>query len=314
MGVFSISSFYREPYSGDGASSSNHGYTSNIWQLVWRKNNCIPRVKAFIWRSLSGVIPTLALNKRMPMVDPYYPHYKSAKEIAEHMLLECNVVRAIWFDSMLGFRMDSSPQSLDRWIHSVKDYLIGEQLTYAFTLMWAIWKARNSLIFRKEEMDPRRVVDEASRLWKPCPDPPNKDTRAVGKEADNLPRPKDGDMLCWVDAAWKEDHTRGVGIALWNFRKEFLIGKSLHLEHCESALAGEARAVLEGLKEISKLDTRGQCWLFSNSQLVVKTVNDGKNNLSSTHWTIFRVIQECMSWVSIFPHVKVYYTSRSNNA
>ncbi|XP_072999916.1 uncharacterized protein [Typha latifolia] len=58
----------------EGASPSNHDKNKKLWNLVWRKIEVIPRVRAFQWRCLVGALPMLvALGRPNSAVDTNCP-------------------------------------------------------------------------------------------------------------------------------------------------------------------------------------------------------------------------------------------------
>lgn len=72
----------------------NHNWTS--WQLLW-KLRVAPRVKLFLWKMLSGKLPTYAylysLNKGPHLECPFY---NLTLETTEHIIWDCPKSRICW--------------------------------------------------------------------------------------------------------------------------------------------------------------------------------------------------------------------------
>lgn len=108
-----------------------------------------PRIILFLWRLLSGALPTRdALSKRLPYIDDLCPLCGAEKETSEHLFRYCPFATAIWFWSPLTLDTRTN-QSLvmKEW---VRNWLIDTKDASCFNLvaiiMWQIWKARCSTI------------------------------------------------------------------------------------------------------------------------------------------------------------------------
>jgi hypothetical protein len=79
----------------DGQSSSR---INPVWDILWKLN--VPRkVKIFLWRSLHGVLPGMAiLASRHIKVPPGCPICNLGPEDIKHILFTCVQAKDLWKD------------------------------------------------------------------------------------------------------------------------------------------------------------------------------------------------------------------------
>ena len=131
------------------------------------------RHKMMIWRIATGCLPTTKdkLSKFVDIGDVYCPLCRLEIESSLHLCAFCPIVKAVWFNSKWGLRMDSFGFS------SIVDFIQflcspsfinqlsqkNELLLFGATLCDGIWKLRNQVIF--EDL-PLRCDELISRVWK----------------------------------------------------------------------------------------------------------------------------------------------------
>ncbi|XP_072971995.1 uncharacterized protein [Typha angustifolia] len=281
-GVFSAKSFYKVRCGADLASSSNQSTMKRLWKIIWHKNNSIPRIRTFIWRCVVDALPVLSvLNKHISTISTTCTICKSENETIEHLLVGCNMARAVWFASSLGYKFDNSPSRMDLWIMELSNSFSTEQLSLAFSIIWAIWKARNSWVFKQVKPYPTKILEEAIRNANQNFGYINQPLFPVsGREDNEVVNPLMGEYICWVDASWKGNCSGDIGIAICEFLNTFCLGKSIFLNHCSDTKMEEAMALLEDL---------------------------------DIGWEILNVIKECRWWIHKLQDIKILFTSRCNN-
>ncbi|PRQ18872.1 putative reverse transcriptase zinc-binding domain-containing protein [Rosa chinensis] len=141
-----------------------------VWKLVW-KIDTLTKVKNFLWRAISGAIPTLLnLHRRKVCPSPICPICGEFEESIEHSLLLCSWVDLVWFGSPLGLRLDKkSVTTLDSWLSSINNCTTtGTEkerlLTWISFLCWKIWTARCDFIYRWEALSPQKVICDGVKL------------------------------------------------------------------------------------------------------------------------------------------------------
>lgn len=83
------------------ASSSNGlgGKSGNVWKSIWRVR-VPPKVRAFIWRLLKGIVPTrMALAKKKVLLPNYDCVFcKAHPESDVHVFLQCDALLEFWLE------------------------------------------------------------------------------------------------------------------------------------------------------------------------------------------------------------------------
>ena len=89
------------------------------WKKIW-KLNTPQRIKMFLWRLGSNVLPTREnISHRLDIPDTSCVLYKKELESLHH-LFKCNIVRSLWFVAYWGFKVEHSPTtSLESIINMV---------------------------------------------------------------------------------------------------------------------------------------------------------------------------------------------------
>ncbi|KAI8551674.1 hypothetical protein RHMOL_Rhmol06G0204500 [Rhododendron molle] len=169
-GSYSVKSGYHQAVlasttQGNGPSSS---FTPNkkLWEVVWKLN--IPhKVRHFWWRACSNSLATKEnLMRRRCGSSKVCPICESFEESIEHILFDCQWVRAVWFGCNLNLNVGHGhPRSVQKWTSQIVDDLKGEQLMgyleKIVMIAWHIWKSRNDFVFNYIPVDPERTLRKA---------------------------------------------------------------------------------------------------------------------------------------------------------
>jgi hypothetical protein len=76
------------------------------WKALW-KLNMHDRLKIFIWRVASGILPTkMNLVQKLGVGNSLCPLCLNADESLDHLFFKCSISRAIWFSSYWAIRSD----------------------------------------------------------------------------------------------------------------------------------------------------------------------------------------------------------------
>ena len=143
--------------SGEGAVGSSSS-SNVVGEKLWKA--CVPgKVKIFVWRACLDSLPTRSnLCKRRVMNEELCVVCGGQVESIEHVLCDCNVARAVWFQS-LGVRMDADQRvSLMIWLANL--HLQGSQSGFELCLMliWNLWKHRNDILWNGKSVPPLEIV------------------------------------------------------------------------------------------------------------------------------------------------------------
>ncbi|XP_072997677.1 uncharacterized protein [Typha latifolia] len=161
-----------------------------------------------------------------------------------------------------------------------------------FSIMWIMWKARNNWVFKRKEIAPLEILANAQRIS--CHELKLTSTVQAnsGKDCEldlDGTNSKEWDVSCWVDASWQGSHVGGAGIFINEYPSTFILGRAVPLQQCESALVGEALALLEDSSQYDEL-----------RQLRA--------------WAVEPIIHDCKNVLANLDFVKICFTSRCNNS
>jgi len=144
---------------------------------VWQK--LVPtKVSLFAWRLLQDRIPTranLARRRVIQPIDNVCVGGCGSVETAEHLFIRCDVFRSVWYSVCLWICIPCvfPGAVMDHFFQFV--HMVGLPRTSHYFLkviwlacIWAIWKERNSCVFKNAVMDPFSIVERVklnSFLW-----------------------------------------------------------------------------------------------------------------------------------------------------
>lgn len=215
-GAFTTKSGYyaalEECDDGQFANSTLSNWHRDVWRLP-----VVPKVKFFLWKIFQGA---LAVGERLVArhinVDQ---HCKRCNEIesTNHLLLHCRFAKKVWELAPLstGFDLRGLVDLAELWPDLCRVVSLPPVGLQAGSLvpwiLWAIWIARNNLIFNNKTSTPEETITKAvvmAREWFLA-----QEKVTPRKKAIPLPlRLPEGTTVVAVDAAWRGDsNTAGFG-------------------------------------------------------------------------------------------------------
>ena len=141
------------------------------WSALW-KLKIHDRLKMFIWRIASGILPTKQnLVQRLGFGDSKCPLCQTEDESLEHLFFKCSLSRAIWFGACGAIWSDLiSPSTCQDFIKFICDLplptftpLRGNMSSINASIMFAltldcIWSVRNKVCFENSRIDILAIV------------------------------------------------------------------------------------------------------------------------------------------------------------
>jgi hypothetical protein len=132
------------------------GSCDEVWKRIWKLS--VPKsAQNFLWRLAKNILPTRSnLEKKGIILDTSCPLCESAVENIDHLFMQCEVTRAVWFSSPLGIHVP--PQvDIKCWMRTwlAASDVLAQQL-FGVTL-WMVWKSRNQKVFNSVKFDPVNV-------------------------------------------------------------------------------------------------------------------------------------------------------------
>lgn len=151
------------------------GLKKEEFWLIW--NKLAPqKVKVHAWRVLWERIPTMVLLAQRNILPPNASNNcvfcTVCPETVRHVFFECDVTYRLWMlclnwlgiESVLSSKPKLNLLHFSRLLKGKR----GKEIAVCIweCMIWLIWKARNAIIFRNEQIMEKRIIDELkSRLW-----------------------------------------------------------------------------------------------------------------------------------------------------
>lgn len=141
-----------------------------VFSQVW-KSKAPSKVVALSWKGLLDRLPTrlnlLHKNALPPEVSSICVLCNEALETTNHLFLHCKVSWKVWAEIQhwLGVNLITPLNLFSHWrcwdglTHNTKTVKKGFRLIWHATI-WAIWKARNGVIFNNDVIHVGEVVDD----------------------------------------------------------------------------------------------------------------------------------------------------------
>ncbi|XP_045797508.1 uncharacterized protein LOC123891638 [Trifolium pratense] len=142
------------------ATSSNN--TQHIWSALW-KLNVPPKHSHLLWRALKNALLVKGnLFKRGVRCEPLCPRCSNTTETINHVFLECEWAKQVWFASSLNLNLGLNQISeFFDWINFMKNNTDKECMEKITAITYGIWYARNMLVFQNKYLPPQDISSTA---------------------------------------------------------------------------------------------------------------------------------------------------------
>ncbi|XP_057789218.1 uncharacterized protein LOC131006089 [Salvia miltiorrhiza] len=218
---------------------------SSLWNWVWGLA-VIPKVKLFLWKCLSGCLPTAkALISRSIMMDPCCRRCDKPTETIEHALRDCPWATFLWESSPIRLQPTNprAPWSLVEWIGKIREVPEKEVHCLFASVLWTCWYARNLLVFQNKILSHSDclVIAERATLSNPL------SSSMVSSKPTRVDCSRAAQVKINCDAGVGSGAGAGLGIALCDVENNQVGFRMGFLKGVFTVEEGEAHAVLEGL-------------------------------------------------------------------
>ncbi|KAK9989376.1 hypothetical protein SO802_029615 [Lithocarpus litseifolius] len=136
-----------------------------IWNRLWRLS-IPPKVRNFIWRASSDILPTRAnLARRKIPIDPKCVICGSSDETVLHILWQCPLAQNVW--TLVKGKLqkcDSSARTFLCLAQTLMGKLSRKELEAWAMVAWSIWNARNRIFFEAYQTLPHAILKSAESL------------------------------------------------------------------------------------------------------------------------------------------------------
>ena len=226
----------------------------NIWKL-----NILPKIKHFLWRVVSGALPTYTkLCTRGINIDPTCQRCCQDDETINHILFMCPHAKAMWRCSgilpshVFTLNLEDNLQALFGFMESLLENESERQLV--FWILWLLWKSRNEFIFEKRNLHPIedlwRAFDANTKWYRNVVLYNSGSRQQVVKSSKWEPPPK-GWIKCNFDySSVSGDTMDGVGWILRDDLGKLLGAGNVQVQRMQTSLEGEALSFLIALQQV----------------------------------------------------------------
>ncbi|KAI8560463.1 hypothetical protein RHMOL_Rhmol04G0257600 [Rhododendron molle] len=253
-----------------------------MWAAIWKLD--IPhKMRHFWWRACSNSLATKEnLVRRKCGVSKGCPICGVVDESIEHVIFDCEWVRAVWFGCNVYLNLNQeNSSSIQKWTSQVGENLKGEQLSQflgkAVTVAWFIWKTRNEFIFNSDPIFPEKTVRrafQALREFSKTRIPPSIHVDNLSCE-DNLSHwkaPDQGNFKFNCDVAVSSQGREAVAASvLRNWKGELVDGRVARAK-ISSPLQGELIAIRLACVMARALGISNACIESDNQQAIKLSV------------------------------------------
>jgi ribonuclease HI len=315
-GHYSVKSGYQAILAWQEAQSPNPS-SSNMdntrWKKLW-KLFVPPKQIHHIWRILNNAIPVREnLSNKGIRCDPLCPLCNSKIETINHIFLECEWTRQIWFVSPLTINYEFLQiKTISSWFDYMMQNTTAIDMQTISTILYGIWIARNEKVYKDKHVPPTEVVNRALKNLHEFQS--HQGSKALAMNQGNTrhnngwsPPPK-GSLKLNVDAHSLSDGHWGLGLVLRQEDGNHVGAATRVRKGTDCVLLAEAM----GLQEAMDIADR---WQLQNTiieldaKVIVDTIHSGRN--PRTNWGC--ITTRCREWLKEKQNITVVWTKRSGN-
>ncbi|CAN1296474.1 Putative ribonuclease H protein At1g65750 [Linum perenne] len=310
-GKFSVKGCYWLMKNGNTQPREARGqYGTADWKWLWQLK--IPsKVKLFLWRGCCNILPTrMNLYRRSCCDSSRCLGCNEQDESTEHMLLSCRKIGEFWREAAPFAREVEEGESFMQWLMRSKDNLQPPHVIKLICCCWFIWKQRNDLVFRNNQLDRnsmiRRMESEVA-LWNSVVISAatiNPDSGTINNPSVPLPTNVSWTIQC--DGSFQEGIQKaGVGIILFDSEGHAIDGRAGSF-FCRTPSVAEAVAVSIAVQMAN--ETGRQVQILSDC---LEVVNALKAPADEWPWEIGAIIADIMTVLQGNNNISVNHCRRS---
>jgi hypothetical protein len=169
-GNYTVRSGYNAIMEWHQADSNQAKHTSSKddpinWNNIWKVANP-PKQIHLMWRILNNALPVKSnLILRGMVCDSLCPRCHNGPETIDHVFLNCDQARQVWFSSPLTITTSSSKfQSYRVWFNYMLTNTTKDCIQIIVTITYSIWLARNKKIFQNKDIPVSETVEKAIKV------------------------------------------------------------------------------------------------------------------------------------------------------
>ncbi|CAN1154439.1 Putative ribonuclease H protein At1g65750, partial [Linum perenne] len=284
-----------------------HVDTAN-WNWLWRLK-IPPKFIFFVWRaSRNALATTRNLWIRQCAPNPKCPICHREEEDVIHCLFKCPIVADVWSGLGTRFHCPSARITVVEWLASCNIGTQNRDALKKISITWNIWKARNEKVFKDKNITVEAISHLALRMYEewvtPIPTPSPPPSTSMPSSLPNV----SAHLKIFCDGSFDiSSSTVGYGVIMYNLHEQVIDGKAGRLT-CSSALAAEAKALLEAIRMAANNPTSSI--IFSDCQILVNALNGSKD---SWPWQCFAWLLQMERILLAHDRISLDFTPRTLN-
>ncbi|KAK2365713.1 Ribonuclease H superfamily protein [Trifolium repens] len=318
-GSYSVKSGYHAAVEWEGNSQvgSSTSNTNPTWHYLW-KQKIPPKHAHLIWRILHHALPVRDnLNNRGVKCSPICPRCSRGLETIDHMFMNCEWAKVIWFGSPMCIKFNNRDNhlSFSDWLANILTNSDNKCVTNVSSLIYSMWHARNMLIFQEKDIPVTAVIQQALTIAaeyqsvgsSKTPSASSSTSRARGNNISWIP-PTNGVLKINVDAHPSDDGRWGLGIVLRTEVGKCVGAVTLVVQGSPVTLEGETLG-LKAAIEFAQAYPNDIIIIEMDSKLIVDAVQNRR--FSRNYWGC--ISRHCASMLQANPNRSICWTKRSGN-
>lgn len=242
------------------------------------------------------------------------PVCNANEESVMHILVQCPLAHQCWGSVLISIQVIAT-DSFSDWMDQVFQQTSQFRRAEILTLCWALWKARNDLVWRQKQSQVNGITAIAMEYlgsWinaQVCSSIARFRNHNQGDGAATWVNPQEYTFKVTVDAAtFAENNVFGVGMVARNHSGELVSARSICFNSATSPEMAEAVAMKEALSWIKK-EKWTTVTIESDCLVVVQAVRSQAPMISP----FGIIIEDCREAIRELNTIQVLFIKRSAN-
>uniref|UniRef100_A0A803QI56 Reverse transcriptase n=1 Tax=Cannabis sativa TaxID=3483 RepID=A0A803QI56_CANSA len=315
-GIYSVKSGYNLLQKIHGRWDGNEDDLTKFWTKFW-KQKIPPKVKNLVWRAARECLPTLQqLKIKRVDVQTSCPVCHSEDESVIHALITCTKVKQVWDRVGIGITTAAAePENFLDWFVAAFTAAEAEKKLLLPVLCWAIWSARNDVVWQKKSVTAASIVVLATGYLEQWKNAQNSriETSWSGLKADDGAEhwtvPSIDHIKVNVDAALFDSGNKyGCGLVARDHHGMLIEGKTKLFTGSVSPEVAESIGIREALSWIKRHNWQ-HVTLETDCLTVVQAIRSEVKMISM----FGQIIQECKNLLLELKTISMLFVKRSAN-
>uniref|UniRef100_A0A803QEG5 Reverse transcriptase n=1 Tax=Cannabis sativa TaxID=3483 RepID=A0A803QEG5_CANSA len=285
-----------------------------FWSKLW-KLKLPSKVSNLLWRACTQCLRTLVqLKTKRVDVNLLCPICLEEDESVLHYLVTCRVVKLCWNRVGIGTMVTPGSGFLD-WCWGVFQHATSDQLCLMATVCWAVWGARNDLVWNGKAVIPDNIIEFAKKYldkWKNARQSDSDTSYSPFQAGDGNEHwcPPHSDCIkINVDATlFERNQSYGFGLVARDSNSLLIEGRTALVYGVVEPVLAEVLGIKEALSWIKEAQWQNVT-LESDCLWAVQGIRSSLDMFS----TFGLIVKDCKSLLASLTNVSISFVKRSTN-